>query len=136
MTSPVDPSLTASSPSVYTDLNGLSALKREAKAQSPESVRKVAQQFESIFAKMVLSSMRQASFGDQLMGSDQQQFYQGMFDDQLAVELTKGKGLGLADMLVQQLSRSGLVKGVAAGDAAAGAAASGASGSATAGSTP
>jgi peptidoglycan hydrolase FlgJ len=53
--------------------------------------------------------MRQASFGDSLFGSDQQQFYQGMFDDQLAVELTKGKGLGLADMLVQQLTKSGLV---------------------------
>jgi flagellar protein FlgJ len=117
MSRPVaDASQTANSPSVYTDLNGLSALKRDAKAQSPETVRKVAQQFESIFAKMVLSSMRQANFGDQLFGSDQQQFYQGMFDDQLAVELTKGKGLGLADMLVQQLSRSGLVKG---GDAAA-----------------
>lgn len=107
----VDASLNANSPSAYTDLSGLSALKREAKAQSPETVRKVAQQFESIFAKMVLSSMRQATFGDSLFGSDQQQFYQGMFDDQLAVELTKGKGLGLADMLVQQLTRAGLVKG-------------------------
>lgn len=116
MTSPVtNAGLTANSPSVYTDLSGLSALKRDAKAeQSPETVRKVAQQFESIFAKMVLSSMRQANFGDSLFGSDQQQFYQGMFDDQLAVELTKGKGLGLADMLVQQLTRAGLVKGDAA----------------------
>jgi peptidoglycan hydrolase FlgJ len=112
MTSPLaDSNLTANSPSVYTDLSGLSALKRDAKAQSPEAVRKVAQQFESIFAKMVLSSMRQANFGDSLFGSDQQQFYQGMFDDQLAVELSKGKGLGLADMLVQQLTRAGLVKG-------------------------
>src|SRR3954463_10517084 len=119
MTSPIaDASLTANSPSVYTDLSGLSALKRDAKAQSPEAVRKVAQQFESVFAKMVLSLMRQASssFGDQLFGSDQQQFYQGMFDDQLSVELTKGKGLGLADMLVQQLTRSGLVKDATAGD--------------------
>src|SRR3954470_2372054 len=126
MTSPIaDASLTANSPSVYTDLSGLSALKRDAKAQSPEAVRKVAQQFESVFAKMVLSSMRQASssFGDQLFGSDQQQFYQGMFDDQLSVELTKGKGLGLADMLVQQLTRSGQVKGVPAGAAAGDAAA-------------
>jgi len=113
MTAPIDPSLTANSPSAYTDLSGLSALKRDGKTQSPEAVRKVAQQFESIFTKMVLSSMRQANsnFGDQLFGSDQQQFYQGMFDDQLAVEMTKGKGLGLADMLVQQLSKSGLVKG-------------------------
>ena len=38
-----------------------------------------------------------------MFGSDQQDFYQGMFDDQLSVELTKGKGLGLADMLVRQL---------------------------------
>jgi len=118
MTSPVaDASLSANSPSVYTDLSGLAALKRDAKGQSPEAVRKVAQQFESIFAKMVLSSMRQANFGDSLMGSDQQQFYQGMFDDQLAVEMTKGKGLGLADMLVQQLTRAGLVKGATTGDA-------------------
>ena len=54
MTSPVaDASLTANSPSVYTDISGLSALKRDAKVQqSPETVRKVAQQFESIFAKI------------------------------------------------------------------------------------
>ncbi len=99
--------------SVYSNLSGLASLKNDARTQSPEAVRKVAQQFESIFAKMVLSSMRQAtsSVGDSLFGSDQQQFYQGMFDDQLSVELTKGKGLGLADMLVRQLTQSGLVKG-------------------------
>jgi flagellar protein FlgJ len=124
MSTPVDSKLSANGPSAYTDLSGLSALKRESKTQSPETVRKVAQQFESIFTKMVLSSMRQASFGDQLFGSDQTAFYQGMFDDQLSVEMTKGKGLGLADMLVQQLTRSGLVKSgdkaVAAGAATAG----------------
>jgi peptidoglycan hydrolase FlgJ len=103
MTSPV------ADASVYTDVSGLAALKRDARAQDPNAVREVARQFESIFAKMVLSSMRQATFGDSLFGSDQQQFYQGMFDDQLAVELTKGRGLGLADMLVQQLTRAGLV---------------------------
>jgi peptidoglycan hydrolase FlgJ len=105
MTSPV------ADASVYTDVSGLAALKRDARAQDPNAVREVARQFESIFAKMVLSSMRQATFGDSLFGSEQQQFYQGMFDDQLAVELTKGRGLGLADMLVQQLTRAGLVPG-------------------------
>jgi peptidoglycan hydrolase FlgJ len=113
MTSPV------ADASVYTDVSGLAALKRDARAQGPNAVREVAKQFESIFAKMVLSSMRQASssFGDDLFGSDQQKFYQGMFDDQLAVELTKGRGLGLADMLVQQLTRAGLVPADAAGGA-------------------
>src|SRR5690606_10329702 len=33
----------------------------------------------------------------------------GMFDDQLAVELTRGRGLGLAELLVEQLARAGLV---------------------------
>ncbi len=118
MTKPVDTS-------VYTNLNGLAALKSDARAQDPSALRETAKQFESIFAKMVLSSMRQASssFGDSLMGSSQQDFYQGMFDDQLAMELSKGKGLGLADMLVRQLSQSGLVPKDAAS-------ASGASGSA------
>lgn len=113
MTSPV------ADPSVYTDLQGLAALKRDARAQDPGTLREVARQFESIFAKMMLSSMRQASFGDSLFGSEQQEFYQGMFDDQLAVELTKGRGLGLADLLVQQLTRAGLVPKGADGDAAA-----------------
>ncbi|MEJ1961213.1 MAG: flagellar assembly peptidoglycan hydrolase FlgJ, partial [Gammaproteobacteria bacterium] len=117
--------------SVYTDLNGLSALKRDARAQDPATLRKVAQQFESIFAKMVLTSMRQAtsSVGDSLTGSTQTEFYQGMFDDQLSIQLTKGKGLGLADMLVQQLTRSGLVKP----DAAKGASATTIGGDATTG---
>src|ERR1044072_3000872 len=29
--------------------------------------------------------------------------YQDMFDDQMAMQMSKGKGLGLADMLVRQL---------------------------------
>jgi flagellar protein FlgJ len=92
---------------VYSDLNSLAALKRGATASDPNTLRQVAKQFESVFAKMMLTSMRQAtsSFGDPLFGSDQTQFYQGMFDDQLSVELTKGKGLGLADMLVRQLQK-------------------------------
>ncbi|MBX5460569.1 MAG: flagellar assembly peptidoglycan hydrolase FlgJ [Steroidobacteraceae bacterium] len=97
--------------SLYADLSGLAALKREARAADSNALREVARQFESIFAKMMLSSMRTASFGDPLLGSDQHDFYQSLLDDQLSLELTKGRGLGLADLLVQQLTRSGLVAG-------------------------
>jgi flagellar protein FlgJ len=97
MTSPIPDA------SVYSDLGGLAALKRDAHASDPNALRQVARQFESIFAKMMLTSMRQASFGDSIFNSDQTQFYQGMFDDQLSLELTKGRGLGLADLLVRQL---------------------------------
>lgn len=103
MTAPV------ADPSLYANLSGLAALKRDARAADPNALREVARQFESLFAKMMLSSMRAASFGDSLFGSDQQEFYQGLFDDQLAMELTKGRGLGLADLLVEQLTRAGLV---------------------------
>jgi flagellar protein FlgJ len=105
----------------YGDFAGLDALKRGAQAQDPKALRETARQFEAIFARMMIKSMRDANFGDKLLGSDQQDFYQGMFDDQLSMEVTRGRGLGLADMLVQQLQRSGLVPQAAQSSAAPGA---------------
>jgi flagellar protein FlgJ len=70
-------------------------------------LKEAAKQFESLFTQMLLKSMREAnkSFGgDSLFGSDQADFYQDMFDDQMALHLSKGKGLGLADMLMRQLA--------------------------------
>ncbi len=94
------------------DFRALAALRREARAESPEALREAARQFESLFTRMLVESMRSASFGDPLFGGDQADFYQGMFDDQLAVELSKGRGLGLADMLIQQLTRAGLARDI------------------------
>jgi peptidoglycan hydrolase FlgJ len=87
----------------YADPAGLTALKRGAAAQTPEAIRETARQFESLFTRMMLKSMRDASPGDSMFGSDQQDFYQDMFDQQLSVQLSKGKGMGLADELVRQL---------------------------------
>jgi flagellar protein FlgJ len=89
--------------SFYADPAGLDGLKRNAAEQSPQALREAARQFESLFTNMMLKSMRSATEGDPLFGSDQADFYQDMFDQQLAVELGKGRGLGLADMLVRQL---------------------------------
>jgi flagellar protein FlgJ len=61
-----------------------------------------------MFTRMMLKSMRDAVGKDPMFGSDQEQMYQGMADDQLSVQLSKGKGLGLADMLVRQLQRMGV----------------------------
>jgi flagellar protein FlgJ len=91
----------------YTDFSGLQALKRAAAKNDPSAVRKVAQQFESMFTRMMLKSMRDAVGTDPIFGSDQEKMYQGMYDDQLALQLSKGRGLGLADMLVRQLQRMG-----------------------------
>ncbi len=103
----------------YTDLAGLSKLKRAAGANDPKAIRIVAEQFESMFTRMMLKSMRDATGPDPMFGSDQEQMYQGMADDQLSVQLSKGKGLGLADMLVRQLQKMGVKGANEAGSSAA-----------------
>jgi len=113
----------------YTDIAGLSKLKRAAGNNDPAAIRTVAQQFESMFTRMMLKSMRDATGPDPMFGSDQEQMYQGMADDQLAIQLSKGKGFGLADMLVRQLQKMG-VKGA---DAAANGTGSSAGAAATGG---
>jgi len=100
-------STNAVTPSYYADFSGLDGLKKSAQAHAPGALREAARQFESLFTNMLLKTMRETKFGDALGDSQETEFYQGMYDQQLAVQLSKGKGLGLADMLVQQLSRIG-----------------------------
>src|SRR6187402_3008717 len=94
----------ASAPVNANDFRQFAALRRGAQANDPATMREVAKQFESLFTKMMLKSMRDASMGDPMFGSDQGDMYQDMADDQLAVQMSEGRGLGLADMLIRQLS--------------------------------
>jgi peptidoglycan hydrolase FlgJ len=111
---PANASAAAASADTYTDFSGLKALKLAAAKSDPSAVRKVAQQFESMFTRMMLKSMRDAVGTDPVFGSDQEKMYQGMYDDQLALQMSKGRGLGLADMLVKQLQRMGAASADAA----------------------
>ncbi len=90
---------------VYTDFSGLAKLKTQARAESPEALKEVAKQFESIFLNNVLKSMREAKLADGAMDNDQSKFYNEMYDQQLAVHLSGSPGVGLADLIVKQLSR-------------------------------
>ncbi len=89
---------------VYTDFNGLAKLKNQARKESPEALKEVAKQFESIFLNNVLKSMREAKLAEGAMDSDQSKFYNDMYDQQLAVHLSGSPGVGLADLIVKQLS--------------------------------
>ncbi|MDQ2068487.1 flagellar assembly peptidoglycan hydrolase FlgJ [Natronospira bacteriovora] len=88
---------------VFTDLHSLEGLRGKARRDDPEALREVARHFESLFTHMMLKSMRAASFGDDLTGGYQMDFYRDMFDQQIAVEMSQGQGLGLADLIVRQL---------------------------------
>lgn len=110
------------------DFAALASLRNDAvKTQDVATLKEAAKQFESLFTQMMLKSMRDANRGlgeDSMFGSSQGDFYQDMFDDQIALHLSKGSGLGLADMLVRQLTQPGVVNptGTAAAQQAAGAA--------------
>jgi len=87
-----------------TDFTQYAGLRLAAENKDPAVLREVAGQFEALFVQSLLKNMREASLGDPLFGnSDQHDLYQEMLDQQLAVEMSSGKGLGLADMLVRQL---------------------------------
>lgn len=88
---------------IYTDLNGLDKLKQGAREKSPEAVKEVAKQFESLFLNMVMKSMRQAKLGEGLLDSQQSEFYQEMYDQQMALQLAGKPGIGLADVIAKQL---------------------------------
>ena len=92
---------------LYADPQGLAQLRQQVRAEgderTPETLRKVAGQFEALFVQQILKSMRDSTLNEGLMDNDQTKLYQGMFDQQISLEMTRGKGLGLADMLVRQL---------------------------------
>jgi peptidoglycan hydrolase FlgJ len=98
-------------PTYYADFSGLEGLKKGVKADDPKAIRAAAQQFESLFTNMMLKSMREANLGSGMGDSQESDLYQGMYDQQIAVQMSQGKGIGLADMLVQQLTRNAATKG-------------------------
>lgn len=88
---------------MFTDLQGLNRLREMNRNDDPEALQAVARQFESIFTHMMLKSMRSASFGNDLTGGYQMDFYRDMFDQQIAVEMSESGGIGLADMIAREL---------------------------------
>lgn len=88
------------------DRQGIADLRRMTRAETPEAMAAVAQQFETLFVGMMLKSMRAASGGeDALFGSSAQQTYQGMFDQQLALQNADRGILGIGKLMLQQLQQ-------------------------------
>ncbi len=102
-----------SSASLYTDLQSLEGVRRRADSNPEETLRFAAQQFEALFLQMMLKSARDAKLDDGLFDSEQTEFYQDLHDKQMAINLARGQGIGIAELLVQQLrSEQGPGKGM------------------------
>jgi len=93
----------------YTDLNRLAALKNGDR-ESDANLKKVAQEFESLFVSQMLKAMRSANevlAKDNPMNTAATRQYQDMYDQQLAVSMSReGGGIGLQDVLMRQLSKT------------------------------
>jgi flagellar protein FlgJ len=69
------------------------------------ALEKAAKAFEAVFTRQLLSSMRQASLGEEMGGSSGLDQFREMSDAHMADGLATKGGLGIAEMILQQLER-------------------------------
>jgi flagellar protein FlgJ len=86
------------------DARSLDALKLAAKGSDPKAVREAAKQFESLFMRELIKSMREATMKSGLMDSDGEKLGTDLLDQQFAVQLAGMPG-GLTDAITRQLSQ-------------------------------
>ncbi|UYU33298.1 flagellar assembly peptidoglycan hydrolase FlgJ [Siccibacter colletis] len=86
------------------DARSLNDLKAEAGKDPQGNLKQVARQVEGMFVQMMLKSMREALPKDGMFSSEQTRLYTSMYDQQIAQHMTAGKGLGLAEQMVKQMS--------------------------------
>jgi peptidoglycan hydrolase FlgJ len=73
------------------------------KASELDQLKAAAKQFEAIFTRQMLKSMRDAKLSeDDLFGSDATDTFREMQHSQLADELANKGAIGIADLLVRQ----------------------------------
>lgn len=84
------------------DANSLNELKAKTGQDPKGNMKSVARQVEGMFVQMMLKSMREALPKDGLFSSEQTRMYTSIYDQQIAQQLSS-KGLGLADMMVEQM---------------------------------
>ena len=86
------------------DASSLNRLKLQAGQSSPETIRETAKQFESLFMRELIKSMREATMKSGLMDSPGSDLGNDLLDQQFAVQMSGQPG-GLSDMIAAQLSR-------------------------------
>lgn len=89
------------------DLSGLNQLKRSAHQDPKAALRATAEQFESLMLNQMMKAMRETVSDEEgLFSSQETKTFQGLLDQQWVTQMSKSKGFGIADMLVQQLGKN------------------------------
>lgn len=97
MSSPVDTSTAKS----YMDFSGLGELRGKAVQNQDKALKETAQQFEGMFIQMMMKSMREANAGfkDEDNESSARETFEGMFDKEVSLQMSKRGALGVADFM-------------------------------------
>ena len=105
--------------SLAADAQSLGNLKMEAGKNTPAAIKETAKQFESLFMRELMKSMREATMKSGLLDSAGGDLGTDLLDQQFAVQMSGQPG-GLSDMIALQLTRqmAGAPKEGAAGAAA------------------
>ncbi len=82
---------------------GKSGLSQEEKSKK---LREQCEGFESIFIQKMWQQMRATLPQENPLVGREEKFWQGMYDTELSKEMAKGGGIGLADMMYDQLSQN------------------------------
>ena len=94
------------SSSNWFDFGSLADLRAKAD-RNPEGAKAgAAQQFESLFINMMMKEMRKTVDRSDLLGSDAMETYEQMFDQQVALGMSKPGCIGLAKFLDEQMNRN------------------------------
>jgi flagellar protein FlgJ len=94
----------------------------QASAGQRAALTQAAKQFEAIFTRQLIGSMRQTGVGDDLTGSSAVDQFQELSDARTADTLADKGGLGIANLLLQQLDRAVAADPSSASTSAAGSA--------------
>jgi flagellar protein FlgJ len=72
---------------------------------SEKDMEKVARDFESVFVNKLFQSMRKGVPKSGLLDSSAMKMYQSMMDQEMAKLMSKGKGMGIGEMVYKDLSQ-------------------------------
>lgn len=95
-----------SSPRLVSDTHGIDALRSRAAVDPKSAIKEAAKQFEALFMRELLKSMRQAqqSMASGMLDNAGSQMGTEMLDEQFAVKMT-GLPRGLSEVIAKQLER-------------------------------
>src|SRR6218665_3765756 len=87
------------------DVQAVGDLRARVSRDPQGAAREVAGQFEKLFLDMMMKTMREATPKYDSLDSNAVGTFRSMYDQQLTQSLSSGKGLGLADVIYQQIQK-------------------------------